>query len=171
MPLRRYPRKALMLRQSADHYFVKECPSRSCTGGKWREIRATFQVVTSAVHDRDLNHRVIRRVGYEQDADAVEGEPVRAEGRDAVGQQEWARQPRGRDASRGSGLPDDPLERVRDVDVAGLVEGERVQHRVGCERGYREGRRRSRPWIDPKHLLAAGIDHQELVGDRVEIEP
>src|SRR5207245_1914481 len=162
MPLRRYPRKALMLRQSADHYFVKECPSRSCTGGKWREIRATFQVVWAvdavdddrgrsghAVCDRDLNHRVIRRVGYEQDADAVEGEPVRAEWRDAVGQQEWARQPRGRDAARGSGLPDDPLERVRDVDIAGLVEGERVQHRVGCERGYREGRRRSRPWIDP----------------------
>src|SRR5437899_80496 len=35
---------------AAARYFVKTCPSRSWTGGKWREIRATFQVVTSAVH-------------------------------------------------------------------------------------------------------------------------
>src|SRR5262249_26686785 len=68
---------------------------------------------------------------------------------------------------------DDPLERIGDVDVAVLVERQRVRPCGGVGRYYGdlgEQRRGARPWIHVQDLLRAEVDHEQRVRRRVEVE-
>ncbi len=68
--------------------------------------------------------------------------------------------------------PDPPLEGIRDVDVAGRVEGERVRARaIGPDGGERrEDRRCTRLRIHFQHLLPAEIANQQVARRRIECD-
>src|SRR6185437_13444110 len=126
-----------------------------------------------------LDDGVIGRIGHVHDRlRGIELDAIGAKGWEAIRRQDrrmgrgrWrVLRPDGRWSTRRTDFLDDAVEGIGDVDVAGLVEGERVEAGPWQDGGG-EDRRRARPGVDIQHLTGAEVDDQHLVSDaRLEAE-